>query len=156
MCGPSAANRGTLSRGPGRRAGRIGSTPRRGACHGRRVSRLDASVRIAALPLRLPPGAAVTFEVRLDGIEEQGFVIRWEGAWRAYVNRCRHHSLPLDFGDARLFDADMDALVCCHHGARYRPADGVCVAGPCVGARLTPLVVEERDGALWCVAAGGP
>ena len=47
--------------------------------------------------------------------------------------------------------AAYDALVCCHHGARYHPESGVCFEGPCVGARLTGLRVEERDGALWCV-----
>jgi hypothetical protein len=66
---------------------------------------------------------------------------------------CRHQSLPLDFGDAHYFDEAYDALVCCHHGARYRPESGECFAGPCLGGRLTPLVVEERDGALWCVGA---
>ena len=115
---------------------------------------LDAPVRIAPLPLRLGEGESVTFEVMLDGIEEQAFVVRWKGGLVAYVNRCRHQALPLDFGDGRFFDDEFDALVCCHHGARYRPEDGVCVDGPCVGTRLTPLRLEEKDGALWCTGAG--
>ena len=115
---------------------------------------LDAPVRIAPLPLRLGEGQSVSFEVRLDGVEEAAFAVKWKGALHAYVNRCRHQSLPLDFGDGRFFDEACDALVCCHHGARYRPDDGTCVEGPCVGARLTPLRLEERDGALWCVGAG--
>ena len=52
----------------------------------------------------------------------------------------------LDFGDAHFFDDAYDALVCCHHGARYRPETGECVDGPCEGGRLTALAMEERDG----------
>lgn len=115
---------------------------------------LDAPVLIAPVPLRLGEGCSLGFEVRLDGVEEPAFAVRWRGGIHAYVNRCRHLSLPLDFGDGRFFDDEFDALVCCHHGARYRPDDGRCVDGPCAGARLTPLVVEERADGLWCTGVG--
>jgi nitrite reductase/ring-hydroxylating ferredoxin subunit len=99
---------------------------------------------------RLGEGQGVRFALVLDGVPEEAFAVRWRGAVHAYVNRCRHQSLPLDFGDAQFFDENMDALVCCHHGARYRPDTGACLDGPCAGGRLTALALEERDGALWC------
>jgi nitrite reductase/ring-hydroxylating ferredoxin subunit len=108
-------------------------------------------VRILADARRLREGDGARFELRVDGVARDAFVVRFRGRAYAYVNSCRHQSLPLDFGDARFFDDDYDALVCCHHGARYRPETGECVAGPCAGGRLTPLRVEQRDGALWCV-----
>ena len=38
----------------------------------------------------------------------------------------------------------------CHaHGARFDPATGNCTGGPCDGRALTPLPIEERDGAAW-------
>jgi nitrite reductase/ring-hydroxylating ferredoxin subunit len=100
---------------------------------------------------RLGEGAGLRFRVLLDGVERPAFAVRFRGRIHAYLNVCRHQGLALDFGDAHFFDDDYDALVCCHHGARYRPDSGVCVSGPCAGARLTRLAVEERDGALWCV-----
>ena len=63
----------------------------------------------------------------------------------------RHELMNLDFGDARFFDDDYDALVCCHHGARYRPETGECMCGPCEGGRLTALRLEERGAEVWCV-----
>lgn len=117
---------------------------------------LDRPVRIAPLPLRLREGDSLSFEVTLDGVEEAAFVVRWHGGLHAYVNRCRHQSLPLDFGDGRFFDDDFDALVCCHHGARYRPTDGVCTDGPCPGAALTALALEEREDGLWCTGVRAP
>ena len=109
-------------------------------------------VRILPDARRLREGDGARFVVTVDGVSRDAFVVRYRGGVHAYVNSSRHENLPLDFGDARFFDEAYDALVCCHHGARYRPESGVCVEGPCVGARLTRLAVEERDGALWCVA----
>ena len=108
-------------------------------------------MRILADARRLGEGQAVRFTLTLDGLATDAFAVRWRGGVHAFVNRCRHQSLPLDFGDAHVFDETMDALVCVHHGARYRPDTGACLDGPCAGGRLTRLAIEERDGALWCV-----
>ena len=105
---------------------------------------------------RLAEGAGVRFSLRLEGVARDAFAVRWHGRPYAYVNTCRHESLPLDFGDAHFFDDAYDALVCCHHGARYDPASGACLGGPCAGGRLTALALEEREGALWCVGLAGP
>ncbi len=109
------------------------------------------AVLVLARAAGLAEGAGVRFSVRFDGLQRDAFAVRWHGRLAAYVNTCRHESLPLDFGDAHFFDEAYDALVCCHHGARYDPATGACLGGPCAGGRLTALALEERGGALWCV-----
>ena len=100
---------------------------------------------------RLGEGQGLRFQVVLDGVERPAFAVRWRGQLRAYLNTCRHQSLELDFGDGHFFDEPYDALVCCHHGARYDPLSGACREGPCEGGRLTALAIEERDGGLWCL-----
>ena len=112
-----------------------------------------APVRVIADATRLGEGQGARFEVTLDGVRRDAFAVRFKGRLHAYVNACRHQHLPLDFGDGRFFDDEYDALVCCHHGARYRPDTGECVAGPCAGARLTPLALEARGEELWCVGS---
>ena len=113
----------------------------------------SAPMRILADARRLREGDGLRFVVRLHGVDCDAFAVRFRGHVHAYVNRCRHQHLPLDFGDAHFFDEAYDALVCCHHGARYRPDTGECVDGPCLGGRLTPLAVDEREGSLWCTGA---
>ena len=108
-------------------------------------------VRLPASAAHLAEGAGVRFRIVLDGVERSAFAVRYGGRTYAYLNACRHQGLELDFGDAHFFDEPYDALVCCHHGARYRPDTGACVGGPCRGARLTALELELREGALWCV-----
>lgn len=100
---------------------------------------------------RLHEGSGLRFQVTLHGVARDAFVVRFKGALHAYVNSCRHQSLPLDFGDARFFDEAYDAIVCCQHGARYRPGTGECFEGPCVGTRLTPLTIEVREGGIWWI-----
>ena len=99
---------------------------------------------------RLREGDGIRFRILDHGLERDAFAVRFRGMVVAYLNTCRHQGLTLDFGDAHFFDDAYDALVCCQHGARYDPLTGVCVAGPCAGARLTPLRLEEKDGMLWC------
>ncbi len=95
-------------------------------------------------------GESVRFTLVLDGVSRAAFALRWRGTLVAYVNTCRHLSLPLDGGDGRFLDPGLDALVCVHHAACYRPDTGVCIAGPCRGARLTALALEQRADGLWC------
>ena len=110
----------------------------------------EPPVRVLAETTSLREGQGVRFTIALDGVTRDALAVRWRGALCAWVNSCRHQALPLDFGDAHFFDREADALVCVHHGARYLPDSGECVAGPCRGAFLTPLALEVRDGALWC------
>lgn len=93
--------------------------------------------------------AGVRFTVTIDGVQRDAFAVRWRGKVYAYVNTCRHQGLNLDFGDAHFFDEEADALVCCHHGARYRPDTGECFDGPCVGARLTRIELTEKASGLY-------
>jgi len=77
------------------------------------------------------------------------FVIRWRGALHAYVNSCPHVGTPLDWMPDRFFDRAGALLLCGTHGALFRPEDGVCVRGPCIGKRLQPAPVRVEDGIVF-------
>lgn len=87
--------------------------------------------------------------VRFGLGEISGFVVRYQGQVRAFRNRCPHRGLELDWQEGHFFDSDGSALICAVHGARYDPAGGRCLEGPCRGASLEALVCEERLG--WVV-----
>ena len=112
---------------------------------------MSSPVQVLSDARRLGEGQGVRFSIVIEGVERPAFAVRYRGAVHGYLNVCRHQSLELDFGDAHFFFDDYDALVCCHHGARYQPDTGLCVLGPCAGAKLTTLKVEERNGGLWCL-----
>lgn len=77
------------------------------------------------------------------------FVVRHEGRAFAYVNRCAHVPVELDWQPGRFFDDEGKYLICATHGATYRPHDGVCIAGPCRGRRLQALECQEHAAQIW-------
>ena len=91
-------------------------------------------------------GRGVRFEVSLRGEHIPAFVVRFEGRVHAYLNRCSHRSLELDWSAGEFFDAFGEHILCATHGARYAPVSGACVAGPCARAGLVKLGVVEEHG----------
>jgi nitrite reductase/ring-hydroxylating ferredoxin subunit len=67
---------------------------------------------------------------------------------RAYRNRCAHLHIALNYEPDVFHILDGDVLMCAHHGAMYRIADGVCFDGPCEGARLMPIPVGVKGDAV--------
>ena len=94
-------------------------------------------------------GRAVLFDVLLWREPVRAFVLRFDGAVVGYINRCAHVPTEMDWQEGEFLDGDKRFIVCSIHGAQYEPGDGQCIAGPCVGARLLPLRVEERDGQVY-------
>jgi nitrite reductase/ring-hydroxylating ferredoxin subunit len=106
---------------------------------------------VVALDL-LPPGTTAVFSIEVDGARDGAFAVRLpSGELRGYVNRCRHANLPLDWADGRFLDGE-GLLACRAHGARFRPEDGVCVAGPCLGRQLRPIKLELDQGMVVATA----
>jgi nitrite reductase/ring-hydroxylating ferredoxin subunit len=93
-------------------------------------------------------GTGVRFEVEYFGEAAPAFAIRYRGAVHAYLNRCSHVAMELDWQEGVFFDADGRDLLCSTHGATYDAASGRCVGGPCNGG-LLKLKVEERNGMVF-------
>ncbi|MET0519125.1 MAG: Rieske 2Fe-2S domain-containing protein, partial [Burkholderiaceae bacterium] len=75
------------------------------------------------------------------------FAIRFEGQPHAFLNRCTHVAMELDFQPDRFFDDSGQWLLCATHGAVYKPDTGECAGGPCRGG-LVKIALSERDGVV--------
>lgn len=96
-------------------------------------------------------GSGLRFAVERGGETLQGFAIRYDGKAYAYLNRCAHVGIELDWVPGQFFDSGGLYLMCATHGAAYEPETGRCVWGPCKGAGLIPLPVVERGGELFII-----
>jgi nitrite reductase/ring-hydroxylating ferredoxin subunit len=94
-------------------------------------------------------GDGVRFELEHRGETVPAFIIRHRGRVYAYINRCAHIALELDWRPGKFFDAEGEYLICSTHGALYAPDSGACRGGPCRGAALTRLEVFESDGNVY-------
>jgi nitrite reductase/ring-hydroxylating ferredoxin subunit len=91
------------------------------------------------------PGAR-GFVLASDGASFKGFVVRRGERVLGYVDSCPHVGAPLALSPTAYLTRGGDHIICASHGALFRPEDGRCVAGPCVGRSLTPWPVAVRDG----------
>jgi nitrite reductase/ring-hydroxylating ferredoxin subunit len=94
-------------------------------------------------------GRGLRFEVEYFGEPAPAFVIRYRGMVHAYLNRCAHVAMELDWQEGVFFDSEGRDLLCSTHGATYSASSGHCIGGPCNGGPLVKLLVEERDGMVY-------
>jgi len=84
-------------------------------------------------------GKAVTFsflqhfpaDSRIPAHDYEGFIICYQGNLMAYRNSCPHAGSPMDWLPGQFFSVDGSQLVCHTHDARFDPASGDCLSGPC-------------------------
>jgi len=94
---------------------------------------------------RMEPGTARGIPV--PRTEETGLLVSTPGGLRAWRNRCDHWPVPLDMDDQDFLSPLSGLVTCKSHGAAYHPESGVCLHGPCRGAKLVelPLRIEGED-----------
>ncbi len=97
----------------------------------------------------LSPGQSRKFFLLVDGQEEECFVVNFREGLYAYVNRCQHVPISLDWVENQFFTADGLFLQCATHGAKYLPDTGECIAGPPCGKFLRRLEVRVCDDTVY-------
>ncbi len=111
---------------------------------------MAVSQRLICASAELTEGArGARFEIQLQGCATPAFVVRYQGAARAYVNRCPHAGTELDWNPAEFFDDSGLYLICATHGALFIPESGQCAAGPCRGQALQRVAVVEHEGNIY-------
>jgi len=113
--------------------------------HGRQIGIVEQSTREVVIGRAgdLPCGTTRKFLLPVDGEPVEAFVVNVDGTLHAWVNRCRHVALTMDWVENRFLD-ETGLIVCATHGARYRADTGECVLGPPIGRRLirVPLRID--------------
>jgi nitrite reductase/ring-hydroxylating ferredoxin subunit len=97
----------------------------------------------------LEAGTGVRFEVEYFGETAPAFAVRYRGRVYGYLNRCAHVAMELDWRAGEFFDLQGRDLICSTHGATYAADTGRCLGGPCGGASLVALRLEERGGQVY-------
>jgi len=104
---------------------RVGKTP-----GGQVVGRVD----------ELAHGQTRKFKLRRGKRDFEAMLVNYQGRHFAYVNRCPHVGINLDWVDNQFFTVE--------------PPTGECVWGPCLGASLQSLPLEIVDQSIFVRFAG--
>ena len=107
----------------------------------------DTAVDLCASADLVERGLALPFDVVFSGQTWRAFAIRYQGVAHAYLNRCTHVAMELDYEPGRLFDDRGEWLLCSTHGAAYAPQSGQCAGGPCRGG-LVKIQLSESVGVV--------
>ena len=114
-------------------------------------------MQAAHMPIRL---------ARLDELEDPGargfdpaghgrdtlLLVRRGDEVFAYLDACPHYgNTPMAWRKDAYLNGDGTRLVCHAHGAQFDIATGVCLAGPCLGQRLTQLETRVTENGDVCV-----
>jgi nitrite reductase/ring-hydroxylating ferredoxin subunit len=113
------------------------------------ISRLHP---ICASAQILDGGDGVDFDVNYMGQTCRAFAIRYQGQVFAYLNRCKHVAIEMDYVPNRFFDASGRWLICSTHGAIYEPQTGACSGGPCKSSLISITVTESEGQLYWHTA----
>ena len=108
----------------------------------------DAQPLCASVEL-VERGQALVFDVLQYGQPVRAFALRYDGEVVAYLNRCLHVPVEMDWQPGVFLDSDQRFILCSTHGASYEPLDGRCVGGPCGRGRLTAVQVQEIGGQVY-------
>jgi nitrite reductase/ring-hydroxylating ferredoxin subunit len=91
---------------------------------------------------------AISFDVVYAGQTCRAFAIRFDSKVYAYLNRCGHIAMEMDYQPDHFFDETGRWLICATHAALYAPDTGSCTQGPCRGG-LVPISLTEREGVVY-------
>lgn len=96
----------------------------------------------------LDSGLAMPFDVLYFGKSNAAFAVRYQGQVHAYLNRCSHVPMEMDYQPNQFFDTTGHWLICATHGATYAPQTGHCRQGPCRGG-LVKIELSETGGMVY-------
>lgn len=92
----------------------------------------------------LPLDEGCTRSLDLD--EPAVFLVQFDGLLYAYLNRCPHLGIELNWMPDQFLESGGDLIICSTHGALFKIDDGLCISGPCQGQALTSLqIVQDTD-----------
>jgi len=102
----------------------------------------------------LEHGTSKKFTMRRGGRDLEALLVNYQGNHFAYVNRCPHTGITLDWVNNQFFSSDNRYIMCATHGAVFEPPSGECIWGPCVGLSLQSLPIEIDDGRIYARLPG--
>jgi nitrite reductase/ring-hydroxylating ferredoxin subunit len=112
-----------------------------------RIWTTRAGINLGPLDL-IADGKARNYVLQTGEARFHGFVVRKGEAVFGYVDRCPHAGLPLAQQLDQYLTPDGGLIACSWHGAVFTVEAGICVGGPCMGAKLSPWPVVVSEGRI--------
>lgn len=73
------------------------------------------------------------------------------GEYTAFKNFCPHQGRRMNYSVGMFLTTKEGNLVCPAHGAEFKPEDGLCVNGPCLGQSLESVHIQINEESIFAV-----
>lgn len=97
----------------------------------------------------IPDPGSKAFQLKNNDSILDIFVIHKDGQFHAFINRCPHTGVNLEWLENQFLDSEQIFIQCATHGALFEVETGHCVAGPCAGDHLTPVTIKIIDDMIY-------
>ena len=87
----------------------------------------------------IPDPGSKSFQITNNDKLLDIFVIHKDSKFHAFVNRCPHTGINLEWQEDQFLDIEQNFIQCSSHGALFEIETGNCIHGPCAGDSLTPI-----------------
>jgi nitrite reductase/ring-hydroxylating ferredoxin subunit len=111
--------------------------------------------RLASIHTFRDPGSRGFTVARGDGEKIEIFIVHRKGNFTAWINRCPHKGMPLEWKPDDFLDDEGEHIICATHGAVFDMEDGSCLGGPCRGQGLSPVPIEQQGDDLYLAPESG-
>jgi nitrite reductase/ring-hydroxylating ferredoxin subunit len=118
------------------------------------MAQIKVSRKLVGAVGELEHGTSKKFTLRRGQRDLEALLVNFDGHHFAYLNRCPHTGITLDWVNNQFFSVDNRYLMCATHGAVFEPPTGECVWGPCVGLSLQRVPIEIEDGQIFARLPG--
>jgi nitrite reductase/ring-hydroxylating ferredoxin subunit len=114
----------------------------------------NSSRKLVASVGEINHGHSKKFTLRRGQRDLEALIVNYEGNHFAYMNRCPHTGITLDWVNNQFFSSDNRYLMCATHGAVFEPPSGECVWGPCFGLSLQTVPLEFEGNEIYARLPG--
>lgn len=96
----------------------------------------------------IPDPGSKAFQLKHNRNTLDIFVVHKDGEFHAFINRCPHTGVNLEWLEDQFLDRDQTYIQCSTHDALFEIDTGYCIHGPCAGDKLSPVNIQVVDHTL--------
>jgi nitrite reductase/ring-hydroxylating ferredoxin subunit len=96
----------------------------------------------------IPDPGSKSFQLEDNNDTLDIFVVHKDGEFHAFINRCPHTGVNLEWLEDQFLDRNLSFIQCATHGALFEIDTGHCIHGPCAGDKLMAVKIKIIDNTL--------
>jgi len=99
----------------------------------------------------IEPDIWYEFNLQTDDALISLMLLLKDDKFTAFKNSCPHQGRRMNYSLGQFLITSEGNLVCPAHGAEFKPDDGLCINGPCLGQSLEFIHIQLNDDCVFAI-----